>query len=277
MSYYEELQKYEKQIARKKEIKSKLPELKDKHYELCKTSKKLEKKKSQKAVAEYNAVLTELEAVGKDIRNMEYDLEFYINAEKNYEEALKKWMDEVASTSMTAENAEEIIGYQRRLEAIQKRKSTVRETKLIAEKATANAELILTGLQSARSWGLYEALAGGLAANLAKYERIDDVEENIKELNMCLHSLRIRLKNTELTKHVSVIADKDTKFADIYFDNVFTDWEILDSMKSTKQETLSVLSQLAETTEYIEKIEAELLEEETAMTEKIANALKGRQ
>lgn len=143
MSYYDELQKYEKQIARKNDIKSKLPELKDKHYELCKTAKKLEKKKSPKAVAEYNTVLTELEAVGKDIRGMECDLEFYINAEKNYEEALKKWMDEVTSASMTEEIAAEIKVYRGQLWAIQARKNTIRETKLIADKAIANAELTI--------------------------------------------------------------------------------------------------------------------------------------
>lgn len=37
------------------------------------------------------------------------------------------------------------------------------------------------------------------------------------------------------------------------------------------------LLQLREVADYIDKIESEILEEEAAMTEKIANVLKGRQ
>lgn len=310
MIYYEEVQKYEKQVARKRYIKPRLPELKNKQWELEKIVKDLEKKKisedkdvermeghslaaflytvigkydqvldkerkeAYEATTKYKVAFAELEAVEKDIHQMEHDLECFANAEKNYDEALHNWMNEVASTSFSEEYSKEIRGYQRKLGEIQSHKKEIKDGKIAAENAIATTELILSGLDNAHSWGIYDTfLGGGLLADVVKYDQIDQVEHDMQRLHIQLYNLQKELKDIKIEGHIEALASSDSRFVDIFFDNIFSDWQIMGEIKRTKESAEAMLSQLNDVAKKIELMEVAVSEEEAKVKEQLANAL----
>ena len=312
MSCYDELQKYEKQIARKNYIKPRLPELKNKQWELEKRVKDLEKKKliededvkrleghslaafvyaviGQKgerlekerreafeATAKYNAVLAELEEVKKDIHKMEYDLECYVNAEKNYEETLKKWMEEVSTASLSDEQTVYVKTCQRELAAIQNQKREIKEARRAAEKAIATAERISTDLADAHGWGVYDIVVdGGLLADVVKYDHICHAEDNLTILHTDLYHLRKELKDIKVDGFISINISKDMKIVDMFLDNIFTDFATLGEIKRSRKEVEDLITQLRDAIDYLSKLDGAVVEKEMEATKKLADALKG--
>lgn len=310
MNYYEEVQKYEKQIARKRYIRPRLPMLKDKRLELLNMVKELEKKKrsededvkrmeghslaaflytvmgkrqevldkerreAYEATTKYNVALAELEAIERDIHHMEDDLGCYANAEKNYEEALLKWMNQQAIMPMTEELSKELRECQRLLGEIQARKKEIKEGKRATEAAIVTAEYIVSGLDNAHSWGVFDAFFnGGLFADMIKYEQIDQVEEDIQRFHVQLYNVQKELKDIKIQGHIETVSSRDTRFVDMFFDNIFIDCGVMGDIKRTKESTQIMLAKLKDVVKKIEIMEDAVLEEETKVKERLAKAL----
>ncbi len=311
MSCYEELQRYEKQIARKNYIKPRLPELKDKCWELEKRVGDLEKKKlvededvkrleghslaafvyaiigkkeeqldkerreAYEATAKYNVALAELEEVKKDIHKMELDLECYVNAEKNYEETLKKWLSEMTASNLSEEQTVYVKKCQRELAAIQNQKREIKEARRAAEKAVATAERVSRDLADAHGWGVYDVIAGGLIADVGKYDCINHAEDNLSTLHTDLYHLRKELKDIKIDSHISINISNDMRVVDIFLDNIFTDFAALGEIKRSRNEVEELIIQLREVIDYLMGLDSSIVESELEATKKLADALKG--
>ncbi|SHL40217.1 hypothetical protein SAMN02745136_04806 [Anaerocolumna jejuensis DSM 15929] len=119
-------------------------------------------------------------------------------------------------------------------------------------------------LDSAHSWGTYDLLGGGLISDVIKHSRLDDAQDSINEVQSLLHQFHSELADIQMDEEINVQIDGFTKFADYFFDGVFSDWmvqskinssidavadletkvdRVLNQLKSLKSSTESSLSQ----------------------------------
>lgn len=119
-----------------------------------------------------------------------------------------------------------------------------------AEQALA---AVSESLDSARGWGTWDMLGGGLIATAVKHSRMDDARDRAHIAHEALADFRRELQDVSLGLDTqSMHLDGFARFADYFFDGLITDWIIQnrinasrDSVARTQQEVAAVLATLA--------------------------------
>ena len=81
---------------------------------------------------------------------------------------------------------------------------------------------VLETLDNAEGWSTWDVMGGGLMADLAKYEELDDAQKQIDQLQV----------------------DSFLKFADFFFDGLFADWAVLDHINQAQSRVENTKGQI---------------------------------
>ena len=102
--------------------------------------------------------------------------------------------------------------------------------------------------QSARNWGIYDMLGGGVVSSIVKHNRIDSAQTYLNQAQPILQRLGALMQQQGLTNGLADnAADGFTKVIDIGFDNIFTDLFVqgkISDMKSSIEIALGKLNAL---------------------------------
>ena len=208
---------------------------------------------------------------------MELDMGSYINAEKNYDEALRVWTQEMALSISDADGGVEIKKQQKQLGAIEAQVKEIKEAKRAAERAIATTESIISGLDNAHSWGVYDAfLGGGLFADMVKYDQINQVEDYVHKLQVDLIYLEKELKDIRVQENISPIVTDDLRFADIFFDGLIFDWTALGKINNSKARAEDTWRQLKGVLNKLRIMEERLSEEEADIKKQLTDILTSK-
>jgi hypothetical protein len=103
-----------------------------------------------------------------------------------------------------------------------------------AEKALAQ---VRSSLGSASSWSTYDTFfGGGLIGSAVKHSRLDDAAEAARWADRCLAVLRTELADVKAggTRLPDLAVGEMTRFADVWFDNIFTDLHVRSHIKQSQ-------------------------------------------
>ncbi|OUM98314.1 MAG: hypothetical protein BAA02_00250 [Paenibacillaceae bacterium ZCTH02-B3] len=79
-------------------------------------------------------------------------------------------------------------------------------------------------LQSARNWGAYDMLGGGVISTAVKHSRIDEARSAIHSAQNSLRRFQNELEDVQRDVNVRIEIGGLLTFADYFFDNLITDW-----------------------------------------------------
>lgn len=107
-------------------------------------------------------------------------------------------------------------------------------------------------LSSARSWGAWDMVGGGLISTAIKHSRIDAAQETMVGLQQLLQTFYKELKDVDLHEsNINIDIGSFLGFADYFLDGFFVDWmvqsRIVDSLNQTydlKSRVESIVSRL---------------------------------
>ena len=103
---------------------------------------------------------------------------------------------------------------------------------------------VLETLDNAEGWSTWDVMGGGLMADLAKYEELDDAQEQIEQLQVELRRFKTELSDVEITADLRVTVDSFLKFADFFFDGLFADWAVLDHINQAQSRVENTKGQI---------------------------------
>jgi DNA repair exonuclease SbcCD ATPase subunit len=92
--------------------------------------------------------------------------------------------------------------------------------------------------KSAKSWATYDTFFnGGLISDLIKYDKIDNAAALISQLQSATDRMNKELRDVKIAfdSNINQI-DGGTRFFDIAFDNIFTDWSVRNKLSSNVDE-----------------------------------------
>ncbi len=105
-------------------------------------------------------------------------------------------------------------------------------------------------LDSAKNWGVFDMLGGGLISTLVKHSKMDHAQEYIGEAESALKDFNDRLHGLNLSE-INVDTGDLTGMLDIFLDGLFADWvmqsrinEARDAVDSAIEEITDVLKKL---------------------------------
>ena len=235
-----------------------------------------ERQEAMAARVRYDAAARQLAAVDADLQRMEARLRALDGCEARYREALARRMQQLRDAGGPA--AQELHECETRLEGMRVHRQELEEALQAGQKALPAADAALESLDSAHGWGTWDLVGGGLVSDLAKYGHLDDAQEQIERLQVALRRFKTELADVEIDADVQVTVDGFLKFADFFFDNLFTDWAVLDRIGQSQQQVQDTRRQIERVLARLKRMAAaqdSQMEDERERLEQIAREAEG--
>lgn len=191
-----------------------------------------EREEAYAAAVKYDAAVKELEKVEEDLQNNEADLEKLGTCEEQYEELLELKKERMKTSGHWA--AEKIFEFEQRLTYLSNEERELEEALEAGAAAEGLVEDVLDSLSSAENWGTFDVLGGGLIADAMKYSDLDEAQRLIEDLQNQLRRFKTELADVTVDSELNVKVDGFLQFADFFFDNLFTDWAVMDKIRNSK-------------------------------------------
>ncbi len=213
------------------------------------------------ARAKYEAAARELSAIEEDIAATEEDLADLSDCEDRYRRKLEEKQSAIASAGTA--DAQAVLEKQQTLNYLIGQDQELEEAIEAGTTALRTLHQVAKHLQAAENWGSFDLLGGGILADMAKHESLDDAQQSIEQLQIDLQRFNKELADVTIRPEIQARVSDMLKFADFFFDNIFTDAAVLDKIQQaqaqvdhTRDEILGVLRQLQTKLEQIHSQQA---------------------
>lgn len=99
----------------------------------------------------------------------------------------------------------------------------IREAIQAGEAALRSLERAMEKMGSAKNWGIFDMMGGGLFSSLFKHSKIDRDSADIEEAKRQLAVFKRELEDVSISEDFSVGIGDGLRFIDTFLDNVFAD------------------------------------------------------
>lgn len=185
---------------------------------------KLDKEREEYLVAKikYEECLKDIEKLEKEIIWCNNEMKDYIGVKEEYDRLLREKENLILSGS--GEEGRKLRENQDRLSELNLQQKEIKEA-IDAGKRANNALLDMKdNLSSAKSWGVWDMMGGGLISNMAKHSAIDNASSSGKTAEHYLKLFKKELSDVNQFTDLKIDITSFTKFADFFFDGFFVDW-----------------------------------------------------
>ena len=207
--------------------------------------KKLEKEQREayEAAVRHDAALRELESVNADLKKIDLKLRELVGCEARYRETIEQKKQAIRNSGTVS--GEKLLQLEKQLLECKAMRKELEEAIRAGNQARSAADAALNELDSAEGWGTWDAFGGGgILTDLAKHEHLDQAQWNVENLQVALRRFRTELADVSIRADMHVGVDEFTRFADFFFDGLFSAWSVLDQIGKSKSKIENVKGQI---------------------------------
>lgn len=201
-----------------------------------------ERREAYEARVKYDAAARELAETEAELRRSEAELDALRGCEERYQAALEEKSRAVKAAG--GAEAEKLLELERHIAVLDSQKRELNEAVSAGTAALHTAESVLSSLDSAEGWGTWDLFGGGLISDLAKHSRLDEAQNAIEHLQSQLRRFKTELADVAVCADIQVNVDGFLRFADYFFDNLFTDWAVLDHIHQSQEQVRDVRNRI---------------------------------
>ena len=122
----------------------------------------------------------------------------------------------------------------------------INEAVLAGERALNSLREAKGRLNSARAWGVYDILGGGMISSIIKHSRMNDANEWLEQANFDLRRFAKELR--DVPGEELYLETRDLASAlDIFFDNIFSDFIVQNRINEARQEIDRLINRVQST------------------------------
>ncbi len=206
-----------------------------------------ERMEARAAAVKHDAVLNELRDLEEDISDTESELSSLRGCEERYDAVLERKAEALKQSGSPV--AEKLRALERRAAFLERQLRETDEAISAGRHALSIADNVIDSLSSASTWSMVDVFSDSILADAIKYGSIDDAQRSMEELNVALRRFGTELG--DVGGRIDVGMDSFLGFADVFFDNIFTDLAVrshisasLDSAELTHRRIETALSRL---------------------------------
>jgi DNA repair exonuclease SbcCD ATPase subunit len=201
-----------------------------------------EKAEAYAAAIKHDAAVRQTEATRQDLGELEAELAGLSGIEQRYQTAL-----DARAAAIKAENpayGAELCHIEDRLGFLTAQCREIDEALCAGQSALSQILSIEKELDSAEGWGTWDLLGGGLISGLAKHSHLDEAQSQVNALQDQLRRYRTELTDVTIQADVQAQIDGFLRFSDFFFDGLFADWAVLDSIHNSQAQIASTHAQV---------------------------------
>lgn len=181
-----------------------------------------EKEELLRAKASYEECQANIEDLQKDLAEADRLLAKFGDIEGNFNGLLKEKEDLLIQSGGSQGKAlgERLI----RADQLQVDIREIREAIAAGRSTLESLKGVREKLDSAKGWGTWDLLGGGLISNIAKHSAIDEANNRAREVQHQLKAFRKELSDVNEFTDIEVNISAFASFADFFFDGLIADW-----------------------------------------------------
>lgn len=233
-----------------------------------------EEQEAASAAAAYETAAGKLKALKEEIQVLQHDLiemgDIERQIEKEYIEK-EEWMRDHCPLK-----AMEIDRKKQRAGELGRQEREIQEAVSAGYSTLHTVDQLIEELDSAKAWGTFDLLGGGLISDLVKHSHLDRAGDLAGQLKRELACFRTELADVTVDDQISVQISGFLKFADFFWDGFFVDFMVLDKIMASREEFRGCRLQLGNAVDKLQRMTAavrrEIEAEENSIRCIIANA-----
>lgn len=222
------------------------------------------------AAVKHDAAVQQCRAVEQHLLSVDSELQSLSMVEREYEETLAQ-KAEALKTADPARGAV-LCQMEDQLSALAAQAKELAQAECAGQEMLQKLHAVSSALDSAEGWGTWDLFGGGLITDLAKYSKLDEAQSRINELQSHLNRYRAELADVMLQADIQVDIGDFLRFADFFFDDVFSSWAVLDRIRDASQQAASTRQKVLQIQDHLSAARAQL-EQETAVLDRQHRAL----
>lgn len=240
-----------------------------------KMDKKLtqERQEAYEAAVSYDVAYKELQAVKKDIRQYELEYGKVHRSEEKYNDVLQEKLEFLKLTGTP--EADAICQLEEKLTQLATQEKEIKEAISAGKSALYMVESIIASLSSAKGWGEWDLLGGGLFADIAKYGHLGEAQDQVEKLQVALRRFQTELEDVQLQVNTTVNIDGFLRFADYFFDGLFSNWAVLDRINASQLNVRDTGNKLEQVLERLNNMLRKVNEEQAVVREELNSLVRG--
>lgn len=201
-----------------------------------------------------DAAAEKLKALNEKIFLIQHEIIELGDIERQIEGALiekEKWIREYCpSKALEIDRKKEHAAF------LRKQEQELGEAVSAGHSALHTVEQIIDELDSAKGWGTFDLIGGGLVSDLVKHSHLDRAGDLANQLKRELARFRTELADVTIDDQIHVQISGFLKFADFFWDGFFADFMVLDKITTSRDEFCGCRFQLSNAVDKLDRIAA---------------------
>lgn len=188
---------------------------------------KLEKEEREylEAKLKYDNFKFKVEKLRYDVEENNNRLGQLINIEGKYKDLISEKRELVKKFNLNIRD--EIIEIENEIKDLLSNKTEISEALREANNCLMISEETLKSLMSAKNWGIYDIVGGGMISSAIKHNRIDDAKTYMERLSYSVDRLNKELGDVDTSIFNEGLNISGFSYTfDIFFDNIFSDFSV---------------------------------------------------
>ena len=200
---------------------------------------KLEKERQEllSVQLQYQQTKHQVAYLERELAHIQAQLDTLAHVEAEYEALLSE--KEAFLHGSERETDSQLIAYAEQSGGLVSKLKELSEAIRAGKDVLASLEGVLASLQSARNWGTWDMLGGGLISTIVKHDRIDDARDGIHEVQAQLTSFERELADVGERIQLGIEIGEFETFADYFFDSLIFDWAVQSKINASLERTLN--------------------------------------
>jgi hypothetical protein len=133
----------------------------------------------------------------------------------------------------------------------------IQEARVVAKEVLTLLSEVDRHLKSARNWGFYDMLGGGLLSSWIKHGKIDKAEALLRRVASKLQRLQKELSDVYVGLGPQVSISGFERFMDIAFDNIISDWMVQSKIHDSLAQVARVRAEVEQVLRTLDRLERE--------------------
>lgn len=201
-----------------------------------KKDEKLEKEKSEflSAKLKYDTADAEVKRLDKEIERVNARISEIGDLDNEYQSLIKE--KEKILINSSREIKEKLDNINEREVSLEKLNMEIREAIIAGEEVLRSLDRVYDALKSAKNWGTFDMLGGGMLSGLVKHGKIDKAQAEINKTQYLIKKFHRELNDIGGEVNLSIEISSFLKFADLFFDSFFTDMFVQSKIQESQRD-----------------------------------------
>ncbi len=190
-----------------------------------------ERREANAAKVRYDSAVSQMETLEKSIKIYTDELDSIEGDRQRYLDMADRELGRIrAGRPLTANDHNFLKGY---LDMLYSTDKEIQQAITEGEQSVYIIDDVLRYLDKAQDMCTVDFFMDNILVDMIKHENLDKAQQAIYDLQAQLRKFRSEMVDVDISADVQVNLDEFTKFADIFWDTWFTDWEVSDKVSDS--------------------------------------------